>query len=237
MLKSYNVRFCYSVAPSKFVRMNPFKFKYVGEAYILIWVLGIFAYIYSSEVASVISHIFGSGSEWFWTMAQAIIVGITLLFIYFQLKAQHSKNMLDTIAVFDDRWNSKEMRNSRKKLCQKYTQNDFAHFYDLEGHALDFFEQMGLYLKKGVYNRDVIWEFYSYYIIYYWRIAQNLIEQYRKDERDNTYYVWFEYLYEEMLKEYENREVEYKPLNRIQIEKFIKDEIKSTETIEAPFPE
>jgi hypothetical protein len=209
--------------------MSLFKNKYVAQLYILVWVLGILVCAYSDEIVSIPEHIFGEGSEWFWAMTQTIVVGITLLLIYSQLKAQHSKNMLDTIAIFDMRWDAKSMRDSRRKVCQKYLENDFDNINFLEGLVLDYFEQMGWYLKKRVYSRDVIWEFHSYYIMAYWRLAEQLIQNYRSQEEDNTYYEWFEWLHNEMIKENLDKGIKQLTLTDAKLKKFINDEIAGEE--------
>lgn len=53
--------------------------------------------------------IFGPGSEWFWSMAQFIVVVGTLVGIYRQLRAQSGSNSLARIEAFYDRYTSKEM--------------------------------------------------------------------------------------------------------------------------------
>jgi hypothetical protein len=55
------------------------------------------------------SAIFGPGSEWFWSMAQFIVVVVTLFGIYRQLQAQGGANALARIEALHRRYFSREM--------------------------------------------------------------------------------------------------------------------------------
>ncbi len=59
------------------------------------------------------SAIFGPGSEWFWSMAQLIVVVITLLGIYRQLHAQASANALGRLEALTGRWESRLLTLAR----------------------------------------------------------------------------------------------------------------------------
>lgn len=53
--------------------------------------------------------IFGPGSEWFWAMAQFLVLTVTGLAIYRQLRAQGSANALGAQESLVTRWESPEM--------------------------------------------------------------------------------------------------------------------------------
>lgn len=53
--------------------------------------------------------IVGPGSEWFWAMAQFLVLTVTGLAIYRQLRAQGSANALQAQESLDARWESPEM--------------------------------------------------------------------------------------------------------------------------------
>jgi hypothetical protein len=59
------------------------------------------------------SAIFGPGSEWFWSMAQFIIVVVTLFGIYRQLHAQASANALQRWEALQGKWDSERMIHAR----------------------------------------------------------------------------------------------------------------------------
>jgi hypothetical protein len=55
----------------------------------------------------------GPGSEWFWSMAQFVVVTATLVAIYRQLKAQGAANALGKLQFLEDRWNADRMSYAR----------------------------------------------------------------------------------------------------------------------------
>jgi hypothetical protein len=171
----------------------------------------------------ILNNVVGQNSAWFWTMAQGIAVTLTLIFIYRQLVAQRFTNILSSVASLDGRWNSDEMRKARKVLCAKYNSaNRTTSQHD--GLVLDFFEQMGLYLQKGVFTPDIIWELYSYYIEHYWCIAKPLVDEFRLTTDDKSWYSSFYYLYEAMQKEGKKRGITCDGKTQEQIAQFIKGE-------------
>jgi hypothetical protein len=179
-----------------------------------------------TTVYCIIRNIIGPDSSWFWTMVQGIIVSVSAVLIYRQLKAQHFGNMLGAMATLDERWATEEMFKGRETLCLKYGKNDLE-IDDQIGRVLDFFEQMGLYLKKRAFTQDVIWEFYSYNIKYYWAIAEPLIKEFRSSTKDQTYYVWFEWLKTKMMEEDKSMGSPYTVPTKDEITKFISGEVRN----------
>jgi hypothetical protein len=172
---------------------------------------------------SILNNVIGPDSVWFWTMATGIAVTVTLFLIRQQLVAQRFSNILSSVTSLDERWNSKEMRNARKAVCTKYGSNDLS-INQHDGLVLDFFEQMGLYLRKGVFTPDILWELYSYSVVHYWCITVPLISEFRLSTKDNTWYSSFYSLYEEMLKQSKKRGIPCDGKTQAQIAQFIKGE-------------
>jgi hypothetical protein len=168
-------------------------------------------------------NVIGLDSAWFWTMAQGIAVTLTLILIYRQLIAQRYANILSSVSSLDERWNSQEMRKARKSLCAKHGGKNRS-LSQQDGFVLDFFEQMGLYLKKGVFTPDLLWELYSYYIEHYWCIAAPFISEFRLSTEDKTWYSSFEGLYGAMRKESKRRHIACDGKTQEQIAQFIREE-------------
>jgi len=59
--------------------------------------------------------LFGAGSEWFWSMAQFILVGLTLIGIYYQLRDARSTSAFDQVNRIAEEWESE--RAVRHKLA------------------------------------------------------------------------------------------------------------------------
>jgi hypothetical protein len=63
------------------------------------------------------SALFGPGSEWFWAMAQFLVVVVTLFGIYRQLRAQGATNALARIETLHGRYDSKEMTLAKLQVA------------------------------------------------------------------------------------------------------------------------
>ena len=59
----------------------------------------------------------GPGSEWFWAMAQFLVVIVTLLGIYRQLRAQGAANALQQMEALQGQWASDWLRYTRLSLA------------------------------------------------------------------------------------------------------------------------
>lgn len=137
---------------------------------------------------------FGKESGWFWEMLQFLAVSISLAFIGYQLKVQVTSNMLMALFEFSKKWRSRRLLNARKAVCESYLKNKTAG--DQWKTVANFFEELGLLVKKNVIDSDVIWEEYSFEIEHYWPILQPKINSLRRDQGlDDTYFDSFEELY------------------------------------------
>jgi|GEM_PF-1322977 len=135
--------------------------------------------------------------EWFWVMCQFIAVTCTLVFIVRQIKIQNDSHLVTSFASFEERWNSQMMLKARKQVCFGYKPDNVA--VDATTHHVGlFFEELGVYCSKGVLNRDIVWEIYSFEIEHYWLMTRNAIYSFRKKQNDNTFYYNFERLHQHM---------------------------------------
>jgi hypothetical protein len=107
--------------------------------------------------------------------------------------------MLNSIDFLDKKWNTEIMRESRVSVCSKFKARNRS-LDELDQHLVGFFEELGLYLKKGVFDVEIIWELYCDSIERYWPITEPLINDMRAKYQDRTYYWNFEYLYKETIK-------------------------------------
>ncbi|MEO6207483.1 MAG: hypothetical protein ABIP77_05975 [Candidatus Limnocylindrales bacterium] len=55
----------------------------------------------------------GSGSEWFWSAAQFVIVAATLIGLYRQLRLQTSAGAIEQVAAIQRDWDSERLSRSR----------------------------------------------------------------------------------------------------------------------------
>lgn len=65
------------------------------------------------------SFIVGDHSEWFWAMIQAIILLVSIFYIYGQIELQRSSNTLQLILQLRQEWYTKKMLKYRKGTCDE----------------------------------------------------------------------------------------------------------------------
>ena len=105
----------------------------------------------------------GPGAERFWAMTEFLVVAGSLLFIARQIQLQRQANAITSLIALDSRWNSKKMHASRCAVCADQSVQSL----DIDPHVgriLTFFEEMGLHLKRGLFDTWTVWEIYSYYV-------------------------------------------------------------------------
>jgi hypothetical protein len=152
------------------------------------------------EVDTVVSSspfFIGSQSEWFWAMAQALIVAASLFFIAWQVQIQGHSNVLASLAGLNERWTSPEAVWARGTTCERWSRPASA-FGNPEETVCSFFETLGLYVEKRVISREMAWEMYSYYVEHYWVLLHEGIANLRRKYDDNTLYCHFGKLHENL---------------------------------------
>jgi hypothetical protein len=141
--------------------------------------------------------IFGAGSEWFWSMAQFLLVAASILGIYFQLRAQRSSNLHDQSAAWNREWND-----------ELFMVHRLAALYDLEGRPIeaglplsaanvgDFFDRIGYLIGQRHLRSADMWHTMRFQIGFWWLAMQPYLMVTRQDSKD--VYEWFEKLELEM---------------------------------------
>lgn len=132
--------------------------------------------------------------------------------------------MLDALLNLDSRWKSDKVCKARKDACNNYSHNNNTINQD-ETEILGFFEDIGIFLKRGAFDSELIWDKFSYYIDHYWYMFKSHVLEFRRIEKDNTWYEKFEYLKKEMDIVSTKKKVKIDPKSDDEIAKFIIGEI------------
>lgn len=135
--------------------------------------------------------------EWFWAMTQAVIVTITLYFIYHQLKIQSAGHIVNTLTIIDNRWNSESMLIARNTHCSDWKQNN-REFDAVSIYIANFLEELATYAEIKAVPDKIMWEMGSNDIEHYYNMFVIGIEKYKKEMNDEFYYTGFKKLYEKM---------------------------------------
>ena len=177
----------------------------------------------NSLISIIYQNTVGNDSSWFWTMAQFLAVAVSLVFIYRQVKLQRMGNMLTVLGAFHERWESDKLIQSRIHVCEDYGKNETS-ISVAEEPVLVFFEELGLHLRKNVFDKETLWEVYSYEVQHYWQILSPRISAFRTDYGDPTWYSNFEYLFNAMKKHTHSRHLQL-PETKADLEKFVRGEL------------
>jgi hypothetical protein len=135
----------------------------------------------------------------FWIMVQAIGILTTLLLIFRQIQLQRLGNSIISLAEIERIWKERDMINARKIICKNFQDNK-----ELEACAAEriasFFEKLGLYHERKIFDSKIIWELYSHYVENYWGILKKEITLMRINIDDQTIYTHFEKFFNDMAK-------------------------------------
>src|SRR4051794_33785726 len=94
--------------------------------------------------------------------ALAAVVGL-----WWQSKLTRFSVNLDNMMRLDaEGWNSDHMRKIRRKVAENYLNT--KHIDDNIGEVLDFFQGLGLYLRRGALDTEMVWSNFEYWAIKYW---------------------------------------------------------------------
>ncbi|HEY7491888.1 MAG TPA: hypothetical protein VIH59_12375, partial [Candidatus Tectomicrobia bacterium] len=88
-----------------------------------------------------------------------------------------------------------------------------------------FFEDPGLYLKKRIFDIEMLWELYSYYAEYYWPILEPRVRELRAERKDNTWYSNFENLCKETIAYSKKQRAPYSDKTDQELRRFVASEI------------
>ena len=112
----------------------------------------------------------GPGSEWFWTAISGLVLAITFLAIYRQLRLQRDSAAIEQVAQMERSWTSERM--VRSKLAVLLALDAGTAPVDIPDkaatHIGDFWERLGYLTRTGRMNRQVVYEQWGYVAPQWW---------------------------------------------------------------------
>jgi len=152
------------------------------------------------------------------TLASLIVAILALLF---QILRSNFSMSVDLILKLDDKFNNDSFKKLRRVAAKNIMKNNFKEAEDV----FDFFETLGLLLRKGALDKEMVWNTFFYWIHHYWITG---IDYITKEQRDDPP-TWedFEYLHEQVIKVEKKRTKVTDSdllLSTDDIKKFIKEE-------------
>lgn len=141
-------------------------------------------------------------SETFWTAIGSVGTVAALFLIYRQVKHARYVSAYEFLRREDDRFRTEEMMKHRRDLATALLSHpeDFRQIDVVADFLLDYFEDLGLLVRKGLAPGYLVWSMTGYYVLRYWHALLPYINWVHQEWKDNTYYSDFEYLYGQVSK-------------------------------------
>jgi uncharacterized protein DUF4760 len=146
------------------------------------------------------SAILGPGSEWFWSMAQFVLVAVTLIGIYYQLRLARSANAFEQINRITADWESERITLHTLEIYLAL--RDRVEPEDVpEGAAtllINFWENVAALVRKGHVHRRLVYDYMGSRCRWWWAALAPNIRHVRRESEDPLIAEHFEWLAGEM---------------------------------------
>src|SRR5262245_6929591 len=138
----------------------------------------------------------GPGSEWFWTALSGIVLAVTFLAIYRQLRLARSAGVREISAAFDREWDSERML--RHRLAILVARRDGVREVDIApGSAsalVNYWEGIAQLARSGNMDLPSLYATYGYVCQAWWALLEQRIHWWRTEQRDPSDAENFEWL-------------------------------------------
>ena len=114
--------------------------------------------------------IIGPGSEWFWTMVSGIVVAVTLVGLYQQVRMQRAAAALDQLGATSREWDDEMLARVRLEvlLAVQAGADGRALPDNATSTILDFWERLGYLTKAGHLDRSLVYETFAMPCLAWW---------------------------------------------------------------------
>jgi hypothetical protein len=138
----------------------------------------------------------GPGSEWFWSMAQFVLVVGTLVGIYRQLAMARSASAREQLVSWDREWSSERMMRHRLDVLVALRDGaDPGHLPDgAVGSISDWWETIGQLARSGDQDRKHLYLSYTASCQIWWALLAPTIRRVRAERGTSQLIVDFEWL-------------------------------------------
>jgi hypothetical protein len=98
----------------------------------------------------------GPGSEWLWTAVSGIVLAITFLAIFRQLRMQRAENAFAQFRALEERWAADRMRHIKLRLAIALRRENDPDTQVLAGAVASFFDELGFLHERGIVATDAL---------------------------------------------------------------------------------
>jgi hypothetical protein len=158
------------------------------------------------------------------TAIAALASLVALGFTYFQLRHFRFAHGVDLIFDLDRQFQTPDLLKARRLSAIALKDHKSTDEID---EVLDFFETLGILVRRNAVDVEIVWSYFSYWVLRYADLTKVHIEEMRKAELDETYWQDFELLVDRLTEiEIKRRHLKSLPhFLQEQIDKFLAEEI------------
>jgi hypothetical protein len=130
-----------------------------------------------------------------------VVAGGTVFLMWWQMSQQRELNSASTILALRDRYDTPQMRASRKRLSQHLLHSREPHDADIG--VVRFFEMLGFLTHRRVLDRRMVWNAFGGWVTSYYYLLTHpadRIAEWRKEFHDPMVFAEFEWLSREMMR-------------------------------------
>jgi len=136
----------------------------------------------------------GPGSEWFWAMVQALIIGFTLVFIFQQLHAMKLANALGEMRKLTERWESTSMAQARLSVAVDLRDSTEKPMTHAARSIAELFSDIYALRDRGVLSDRDVMEAWAARCDGWWVLLGPTVTRFRTAEASEKLYLGFEEL-------------------------------------------
>jgi hypothetical protein len=142
----------------------------------------------------------GPGSEWFWTGVSGIVLAVTFIAIYRQLRLQRSQSAIEQLDGFEREWASERMTRFQLDILLALREGaDPARVPYASAHAVGtFWEKVAYLIRRGHIDRKLLWNVSGSNCQIWWTTLAPWARERRAETDDPTIAEHFEWLFEAM---------------------------------------
>lgn len=135
----------------------------------------------------------GPGSEWFWTALSGLILAVTFIAIWRQLRLQSNAAAIEQAAAFRREWTSEPFQRARLATLLAVQSGEVK--YNDHAFALlaNWFETVGFLVRAGHLDGRVLFETFGDATLW-WHFLGPTVRSGRVEAEDPILYEHFEYL-------------------------------------------
>ena len=138
----------------------------------------------------------GPGSEWFWAMLQLVVVAVSLVGLYRQVRLQSSASAIEQTRAITGEWNSEALHRSR--LATLLSLRDGVDDATASRHAAievgNFWERVGWLVRSGKIDRKIIHAYVGTAVRLWWKLLAPSTEELRTQQQDVGVFEHFAWL-------------------------------------------